>query len=55
MKGFTHDMLAKIDEQLPSAFDISFVFNRFTLGDGFLKNDARHPRGTSSRRPASTS
>ena len=42
-KGFTHEMLAKIDEQLPSAFDVSFVFNRFTFGDAFLKDDLGIP------------
>jgi ribonucleoside-diphosphate reductase alpha chain len=37
-KGFTDDVLKKIDEQLAGAFDISFVFNRWTLGDDFLKS-----------------
>lgn len=32
-KGFTDDMLKRVDEQLPGAFDLSFVFNRWTLGD----------------------
>jgi ribonucleoside-diphosphate reductase alpha chain len=36
-KGFTDEVLAKIDKQLGSAFDISFVFNRWTVGDDFLK------------------
>jgi ribonucleoside-diphosphate reductase alpha chain len=37
-KGFTPELLQKIEAQLPSAFDISFVFNRWTLGDAFLKD-----------------
>jgi ribonucleoside-diphosphate reductase alpha chain len=37
-KGFTDDLLAKLDKQLASAFDISFVFNRWTVGDEFLKS-----------------
>ncbi len=29
-KGFTPEILEKIESLLPSAFDLSFVFNRFT-------------------------
>ena len=36
-KGFTKDALKKLDEVLATAFDIKFVFNRFTLGDEFCK------------------
>ena len=35
-KGFTDDALAKIEKGLVTAFDIKFVFNRWTLGDQFL-------------------
>ncbi|MCP5071084.1 MAG: vitamin B12-dependent ribonucleotide reductase [bacterium] len=35
-KGFHADMIETIEAQLPSAFDINFVFNRWTLGDDFL-------------------
>ncbi|ADJ22764.1 ribonucleoside-diphosphate reductase, adenosylcobalamin-dependent [Hyphomicrobium denitrificans ATCC 51888] len=35
-KGFTDDALAKIEKGLATAFDIKFVFNRWTLGDQFL-------------------
>lgn len=38
-KGFTDEVLERIEEQLNSAFDINFVFNRFTIGDAFLKNN----------------
>ena len=37
-EGFTDRELAIIEEQLPQAFDIRFVFNRWTLGDDFCKN-----------------
>jgi len=35
-KGFTDDILEKIEQQLPSVFELPFVFNRWTLGDDFL-------------------
>jgi ribonucleoside-diphosphate reductase alpha chain len=34
-KGFTDELLAKIEEQVASAFDIQFVFNTWTLGKEF--------------------
>ena len=34
-KGFGEDALAMIEESLKAAFDIRFVFNRWTLGDSF--------------------
>jgi len=37
-KGFTRDVIETIEAQLPSAFDISFVINRWTLGDDFLRD-----------------
>jgi ribonucleoside-diphosphate reductase alpha chain len=37
-KGFTDEILTKIESQLGSAFDLSFVFNRWTLGEAFLKS-----------------
>ena len=36
-KGFTEEVLAKVEAALPSAFDIKYVFNRFTLGEGFCR------------------
>lgn len=36
-KGFTEEVLAKVEAGLPSAFDIKYVFNRFTLGEAFCK------------------
>ena len=36
-KGFTDDVIKRIEDQLPSAFDVSFVFNHYTLGEDFCK------------------
>ena len=36
-KGFAAEILTKIEGALPSAFDIKFVFNRWTLGDEAMK------------------
>lgn len=43
-KGFTDDMLARVEAQLPGAFDLSFVFNRWTLGDDFIRDQLRIPQ-----------
>jgi len=37
-KGFTEDILFKMNEMLPSVFDLNFAFNRFNLGDDFCLN-----------------
>ncbi len=34
-KGFTDEVLAKVDGALKAAFDIKFVFNKWTLGEEF--------------------
>jgi len=34
--GFTDEILAKVEAQLPSTFELPFVFNRWTIGDDFL-------------------
>ncbi|MCB1883324.1 MAG: vitamin B12-dependent ribonucleotide reductase, partial [Geminicoccaceae bacterium] len=36
-KGFTEEALAKLEKALPAAFDVKFVFNRFTFGDAFCR------------------
>jgi len=36
-KGFGEEQLEKLEEALKAAFDIKFVFNRWTLGDQFCK------------------
>jgi ribonucleoside-diphosphate reductase alpha chain len=38
-KGFTDEMLARIESLLPGAFELSFVLNRWTLGDDFCRKD----------------
>lgn len=35
-KGFTDDILKKVEDGLETAFDIKFVFNRWVLGDAFM-------------------
>jgi ribonucleoside-diphosphate reductase alpha chain len=34
-KGFTAEAIATVEKALPTAFDIKFVFNRWTLGEEF--------------------
>src|SRR5690606_5296791 len=36
-KRFTPDHIQKIEAELPQAFEIGFVFNRWTLGDDFCR------------------
>ena len=36
-RGFDDATIASIEKKLPAAFDIKFVFNRWTLGDDTLK------------------
>jgi ribonucleoside-diphosphate reductase alpha chain len=35
-KGFTEAALSKIEKALPTVFDLSFAFNKFTIGEDFL-------------------
>ncbi len=35
-KGFSEEVLGKIDKSLPSVFDLSFAFNKFVIGSDFL-------------------
>jgi ribonucleoside-diphosphate reductase alpha chain len=37
-KGFTDEALAKVEKALPTAFDIKFVFNKWTLGEDFIRD-----------------
>ncbi|MFA4983109.1 MAG: vitamin B12-dependent ribonucleotide reductase [Candidatus Micrarchaeia archaeon] len=37
-KGFSQEKIAKIEAQLSKAFDIRFAFNRYVLGDEFVKS-----------------
>ncbi len=45
-KGFTADALLKVEAQLPAAFELPFVFNRWTLGDDLLTGTLRIPAAT---------
>jgi len=36
-KGFTPEIIAKLEKALPTAFDIKFAFNKWTLGEEFCK------------------
>jgi len=42
-KGFTERKIAEIEAALASAFDIKFVFNKFTLGGEFLTETLKVP------------
>ena len=37
-KGFTDDALVKLEAAMSGAFEIQFAFNRWTLGDDFLRD-----------------
>lgn len=42
-KGFGDEVIAKIEKALPTAFDIKFAFNKWTLGEDFLRNELAVP------------
>ena len=42
-KGFTDAMIAKLEGALASAFDIKFVFNKWTVGVDFLTGTLKIP------------
>jgi ribonucleoside-diphosphate reductase alpha chain len=42
-KGFTDEAIAKIEKALPTAFDIKFAFNKWTLGEDFLRDQLKVP------------
>lgn len=42
-KGFTEDKLEAVEKGLKSAFDIKFVFNKWTLGEDFLTGTLNIP------------
>jgi ribonucleoside-diphosphate reductase alpha chain len=42
-KGFTDDVLVKVEKQLPGTFELPFVFNTWTLGEDFVKNVLKVP------------
>ncbi len=42
-KGFTDDAIARIEAVLPSAFELPFVFNKWTVGEEYLLNTLKIP------------
>jgi ribonucleotide reductase alpha subunit len=52
-KGFTDEAIAKVEKALPTAFDIKFAFNKWTLGEEFLRDKLGVPAECSPR-PRST-
>ena len=36
-RGFTAEKLSKVEAQLPKAFDIKFAFNKYVLGEDFMR------------------
>jgi len=45
-KGFTTDVLDRIETELDRAFELQFAFNRWTVGDDFLETMLGIPRDT---------
>jgi ribonucleoside-diphosphate reductase alpha chain len=45
-KGFDDESVLKVERQLPGAFELPFVFNRWTLGDDLLEKRLNIPRAT---------
>jgi adenosylcobalamin-dependent ribonucleoside-diphosphate reductase len=43
-KGFTDDAVLKVEQQLPGAFELPFVFNRWTLGEEVLEKQLGIPK-----------
>jgi ribonucleoside-diphosphate reductase alpha chain len=43
-KGFTDEVILKVEQQLPGAFELPFVFNRWTLGDEVLEQQLGVPK-----------
>jgi ribonucleoside-diphosphate reductase alpha chain len=37
-KGFTEEIISKIEKALPSVFEIGFAFNKYTIGSDFLSS-----------------
>jgi ribonucleoside-diphosphate reductase alpha chain len=42
-KGFTDEAIAKVEKSLPTAFDIKFAFNKWTLGEDFCRDQLKFP------------
>jgi ribonucleoside-diphosphate reductase alpha chain len=44
LRGFTDEVLDTVEESLPTAFDINYVFNRYVIGESFLLNQLKIPK-----------
>ena len=53
-KGFTDEVIKRIEAQLPGAFELPFVFNRWTVGDDFCRTQLAPDAAGADRGPAST-
>ncbi|MFQ5482734.1 MAG: adenosylcobalamin-dependent ribonucleoside-diphosphate reductase, partial [Nitrospinaceae bacterium] len=42
-KGFTHELIDRVEAELPRVFDITFAFNKFVLGESFCKSALHLP------------
>src|SRR5262249_10338781 len=42
--GFSDEAVLKVEQQLPGAFELPFVFNRWTLGEDVLEKELRIPK-----------
>lgn len=42
-KGFTDEIIERMEDQLSSAFDLNFVFNRYSIGEAFIKKELKIP------------
>jgi ribonucleoside-diphosphate reductase alpha chain len=45
-KGFTDEAIAKVEANVPTAFELPFAFNKWTVGEDFLKNVLKIPAET---------
>ena len=54
-KGFTDEAIAKVEKALPTAFDIKFAFNKWTLGEDFCATNSAFPPRISPRPPSTSS
>ncbi|MCE9499821.1 MAG: adenosylcobalamin-dependent ribonucleoside-diphosphate reductase, partial [Leptospira sp.] len=43
-KGFTQEILDKIEKELPLVFDLNFAFNKFMLGEEFFSKNLKIPK-----------
>ena len=53
-KGFADEAIAKVEKALPTAFDIKFAFNKWTLGEEFCRDKLGIPCRRPRRCPLST-